>query len=188
MQDSHIFEGSFVKFADFSPYHIQELARRSNLESLFNIDDNKHKINQVMVKLFYANLNLGHQTVQNQKDCVWSLVCGKPVIFCLGRMAYILRSENDGIELSNVDCDMVIRDHISHLFLEDDMHQLKYMSLKPKARIIHRALMKTVTPRTRSYELVYEHNFKALYAIFENIKVNWLRLILDELLTSTTVE
>ena len=43
--------------------------------------------------------------------------------------------------------------------------------------------MKTITPRTGSYELVYEHNFRALYAIFENIKINWLRLILDDFLS-----
>lgn len=77
-------------------------------------------------------------------------------------MAHILKSENDEIKLSNVDCDIVVRDRISHLFLEDDMHQLKSMFLRPKDRIMHRALMKTVTPRTGSYELVYEHNFKAL--------------------------
>lgn len=57
------------------------------------------------------------------------------------------------------------------------------MSPRPKARIIHRALMKTITPRTGSYELVYENYFKALYAIFRKIKVNWLYLILDEYLS-----
>ena len=83
---------------------------------------------------------------------------------------------------------MAIRDRISHLFLEDDMRQLKSISVRPKARIIHRALMKTVAPRTESYELIYEHNFKALYAIFGNIKVNWLWFILDEFLSITMVK
>lgn len=66
-------------------------------------------------------------------------MCGKPVVFSLDRMAHILRIKNNGMELANIDCDLVVRDHISHLFLEDDMHQLKSMSLRPKARNIHHA-------------------------------------------------
>lgn len=78
-----------------------------------------------MVKLFYANLNLGHQNVPNKQDYVWILVCGKPVFFSLGRMAHILQTEIDGVELATIDCDLVVRDNVSHLFLEDDMRQLK---------------------------------------------------------------
>ena len=60
------------------------------------------------------------------------------------------------------------RDRISHLFLEDDAVEIKSMSLRPKARILHRAFMKTILPRTGSYEIVYPNNFRALYAIFGN--------------------
>ena len=61
-----------------------------------------------MVKLFYANLNLGHQDVSNQEDCIWSLACGKHIFFSLDRMAHILKTENDGVELSTIDVDLVV--------------------------------------------------------------------------------
>ena len=43
--------------------------------------------------------------------------------------------------------------------------------------------MRSILPRTGSYELIYPENFKALYAIWGGIQVNWLRRILDEFLT-----
>ena len=48
-------------------------------------------------------------------------------------MAHILQTENDGVELATIDCDLVVRDNVSHLSLENDMRQLKSMSSRPKA-------------------------------------------------------
>lgn len=61
MKEAQFFEGSFAVFPDFTSYRIQELARRSHLESFLDHNQNNIKINHILVKLFYANLNLGQQ-------------------------------------------------------------------------------------------------------------------------------
>ena len=179
MKNSRIFEGSFMVYNDFAEYGIQDLMRRSGLEALLDSKLNNLKINHLLVKLFYANLNLSHQRPSNQSDCVWSLVCGQQVFFSLDRMAHILQSPNQGILLNDVDCDIRKRDHISHMFMSDEMNDLKSKLLRPKARILHKTFMRSILPRTGSYELIYPENFKALYAAWGGIRVNWLPLILD---------
>ena len=173
MKESRIFEGSFMVYPDFAAYGLQELARRSGLESLLDYNLNKHKINHVMVKLFYANLNLGHQQPRSREDCVWSLVCSQQVFFSLDRMAHILQSPSMGINIIDVDCAVGRRDRVSHLFMGDDMTQLRSKFLRPKACILHKTLMRSILPRSGSYEQIYPENFQALYAIWGGIQVNW---------------
>ena len=136
-----------------------------------------------MVKLFYANLNLGHQQPRNREDCVWSLVCGQQVFFSLDRIAHILQSPSTGINLGDIDCVVGRRDRISHLFMGDDMPQLRSKFLRPQARIMHKTLMRSIHPGSGSYEQIYPENFQSLYAIWGGIQVNWTRLILNEFLT-----
>lgn len=83
MKNSHIFEGSFVKSPDFAPQAIQDLARRSGLESLVDYTANTNKINHLLVKLFYANLNLDRHSISNQDDCIWTLICGVKIFLPL---------------------------------------------------------------------------------------------------------
>lgn len=42
--------------------------------------------------------------------------------------------------------------------------------------------MRTILPRFGSYKLIYLENFKALYAIWGGIQVNWPHRSLDEFL------
>ena len=63
------------------------------------------------------------------------------------------------------------------------MPQLRSKFLRPKARILHKTLKRTIAPRSGSYEQIYPENFQALYAIWGGIHVNWTRLILGEFLT-----
>ena len=63
------------------------------------------------------------------------------------------------------------------------MPQFRSKFLRPKARILHKTLMRTILPRSGSYEQIYPDNFKALYAIWGGIQVNWTQLILGEFLT-----
>ena len=185
MKNSRIFEHSFVDFQSIQAYNIQSLTDQANLTSLLDVRRNDHPINHIMVKLFYANLNLGHQNPRNPNDSVWSMVCGKKVWFSLDRIAHILGSPNLGRKLEEIEFNPQIRDNINHLFLDDiiNIHDFKSTTLRPRARLLHKALMRTITPRTGSYEIVYPNNYRALYAIWGNIQVNWVQLILDEFLT-----
>ena len=185
MKNSRIFEHSFVDFQSLHTYNFQELTDRAGLTPLLDLKRNDIAINHIMVKLFYANLNLGHQTPRNPNDSVWSMVCGKKVWFSLDRIAHILGSTNIGRKLEEIEFNPQIRDNINHQFMDDNINfqDLKSTSLRPRARILHKTLMRTITPRTGSYEIVYPINYRALYAIFGNIKVNWVQLILDEFLS-----
>ena len=92
IKSARIFEGSFLIFSDFEAYRLRELALQTGFFSLLDYTQNSQQSNHLMVKLFYANLNLGHQRRQNRENCVWSLVCGKEVWFSLDRIAHILQS------------------------------------------------------------------------------------------------
>ena len=89
-----LYDGVAVTRRNKMNYNIQALTDQAGLTSLLDIKRNDHAINHVMVKLFYANLNLGHQTPRNPNNSVWSMVCGKKVWFSLDRIAHILGSPN----------------------------------------------------------------------------------------------
>ena len=127
LKGSRIFEGSFMVYPDFAAYGPQDLARRSGLESLFDFNLNNHKINHLVVKLFYANLNLG-QPPRNQQNCVWSSVCGQEVFFSIDRMAHILQSPSTGTNIIDIACEVGKRDRVSHLFMEDACHNFDQSS------------------------------------------------------------
>ena len=143
MKNSRIFEHSFVDFQGLQTYNIQALTDQASLTSLLDINRNDHAINHIMVKLFYANLNLGHQTPRNPNDSVWSMVCGKKVWFSLDRIAHILGSPNMGRKLEEIEFNPHIRDNINHQFLDDNINirDMKSPSLRPRARLLHKALM-----------------------------------------------
>ncbi|MDQ4223347.1 hypothetical protein RBK84_03060, partial [Pseudomonas aeruginosa] len=61
--------------------------------------------------------------------------------------------------------DYEARDEVTHRFLVDDIRGLRSSQLRPQARLLHRALIRSMTPRTGSYEEVRKINFQALYAI-----------------------
>ena len=183
LQDAKIFEESFVRYPDFSPYRIQEAAIESGLDPFLDYKKNNLKINHIMVKLFLANLNLG-EPPRNSENCVWTSVCGTQMFFSIDRINHILEARPGRTTLHDVDCNIERRDHISHLFFEDDTLDLRHTSsLRPKARLFHRFMMKSIVPRGGSYHLVYPENFKALYAICGSIQVNWTQLLMDEFLT-----
>lgn len=58
MKDFKIHLGSYIKFVDFSSYHVFGLAKCADIENLIDFDRNNVAINHVMIKFFYANLNL----------------------------------------------------------------------------------------------------------------------------------
>ena len=60
------------------------------------------------------------------------------------------------------------------------MTELKSSALRPKARILHRAFIRSLQPRTGSYEKVYKRDFQALYSLYSDKPVNWAKIILDE--------
>jgi len=136
-----------------------------------------------MVKLFLANLNLG-EPPRNTENCIWTSVCGTEMFFSIDRINHILEAQPGRIALRDVDCNVERRDNISHLFFEDDATDLRHTAfLRPKARLFHRFMMKSIVPRAGSYHMVYPENFKALYAIYGNIRVNWAQLQMDEFLS-----
>ena len=73
-----------------------------------------------------------------------------------------------------------MRDEVSHRFIDDDMDGTKSIGLCPSARLLHRSIMRTFLPRTGTYDQVYTENFRALYAIYGDVQVNWIQLIMDE--------
>lgn len=72
---------------------------------------------------------------------------------------------DEGEELGEIPINMESRDRISHLFLSDDITELKAVALRPKAQMIHHALTHTINPRTRSYEKVNRRDFQSLNAM-----------------------
>ena len=182
MDRSNFFGGAFVKFEEFSAYRIQEITTTSGLYSLLNFHANHMKINHLMVKLFYANMGLDHHEPQNREDCIWTMVCGVKIFLPLSRLGEILQCSVVGTELDQIDVDLELnaRDGVSHGFLNDDIPVLRSAHLRPQARILHRALIRSITPRTGSYEEVRKLNFQALYAIYSRTNVNWARLIMTE--------
>ena len=114
MKEARFFEGSFVVFPEFTPYRIQDLARRSHLESLLDHYQDNIKINHTLVKHFYANLNLGHQHPRNRDNYVSSLVCGRQVFLSLDRIGHILHTPTSGIDLQELNAPVGERDEVSH--------------------------------------------------------------------------
>ena len=76
MNKSKFFKGAFMKFLDFRGYGIHHIAQRFGFENLIGFEPNNVKIYPLLVKLFYANMNLDHHNPQNKNDCIWTLVCG----------------------------------------------------------------------------------------------------------------
>ena len=182
MSRSNFFEGAFVKFVEFGAYRLQEIASSNGLYSLLNYTANNEKINHLLIKLFYANMNLDHQEPRDREDCIWTMVCGVRIYLPLARLGAILQCPATGTELEQIDVDMNVdaRDEVSHRFLLDDIRVLRSNQLRPQARLLHRALIRSVTPRTGSYEEVRKINFQALYAIYSSQQINWARWIMDE--------
>jgi len=96
------------------------------------------------------------------------LVCGVKIFLTTQRISHILNCGCEGIDIDDVEVDMFNRDEVSHRFLSDDLTELKCSALRPKARVTHRAFIRSIQPRTESYEKVYERDFQALYAIYNN--------------------
>ena len=70
MKKSKFFEGAFMKYLDFGGYGIQHIAHRYGFESLIGYEPNNVKIYPLLIKLFYANMNLDHHNPQNKNDCI----------------------------------------------------------------------------------------------------------------------
>jgi len=174
--------GSFINFDDFSSYKIHNLANRSNISSLINFSDNNVEINHLMIKLFYANMNLDKFKPDNPDGVIWSVVCGKQIFITHARMASILGIPNAGIEFSSKFCEVFTRNATSHQFMDDNSDGTKSIGLRPTTRPLHRVLMLSLFPRLGNYDAVYKENFKALYAIYGDIQINWVHMIFDEIL------
>ena len=182
MSRSSFFEGAFVKFEEFGAYRLQEIASANGLYSLLNFAANNPRINHLLIKLFYANMNLDHQTPREREGCIWTMVCGVRIFLPLARLGSILQCPIGGTEQEQIDVDMNVdaRDEVTHRFLMDDIQVLRSNQLRPQARLLHRALIRSVTPRTGSYEEVRKINFQALYAIYSSQQINWASWIMDE--------
>jgi len=59
-----------MKFPYFSGYGIQQIACNFGFESLINFEANNVKIWPLLVKLFYANMNLDHHNPHNTEGCI----------------------------------------------------------------------------------------------------------------------
>ena len=153
-----------MKYLDFGGYAIHHIAERYGFESLIGYEPNNVKIYPLLIKLFYANMNLDHQNPQNQNDCICTMVCGVKKFLPLQRLGHILNCPSSGIDIDDIEVNMFERDEISHQFLLDDLTKLKSSALRPKARILHRAFIQSLQPRTGSYEQVYKRDFQALYS------------------------
>ena len=182
MKDFKIHSGSFLKFSDFASYRILGLARNSHIDGLLDFDMNNVEINHIMIKLFYANLNLQKYKPENSSHCLWSIVCGKEVFISCERMANILGSSLVGQNFDENFCNIHVRTPISHLFIEDDKESTKSMGLRPSARLLHHTIMRSLLPRVGNFDAVYKENFKALYAIYGDVRINWISMIFDEIL------
>lgn len=95
-----------MQFPEFNGYRIREMAEANHFDSLIGYDFNNLKTNHLLVKLFYANMNLDHHNHQNREDCVWTMVCGVKIFLPLQRLGYILRCPYEGIDIDHVDADM----------------------------------------------------------------------------------
>ena len=137
MKDYTIHQGSFIKFSDFFLYDVRDIANRAGIDSLLNFDDNNVEINHIMIKLFYANLNLEKFKPDNPSDCLWSVVCGQHVFISKDRMGQVLHSPNNGIKFSSDFCPIQIRDKISHLFIEDHKSSTKGINLTLISALVH---------------------------------------------------
>ena len=183
MSRSSFFEGAFVKFEEFSAYGLQETANASGLHRLLSYPANNVRINHLLIKLFYANMGLDHHTPRNPEDCVWSMVCGVKIFLPVARLGHILQCTAAGPELDEIDVNMDIeaRDEVTHRFLVDDIRGLGSSQLRPQARLLHRALIRSVTPRTGSYEEVRKINFQALYALYFFLRLTSMNSLMIQL-------
>ena len=110
------------------------------------------------------------------------MVCGVKIFLPVARLGHILQCPVAGAELDEIDVNMDIeaRDEVTHRLLLDDIRGLRSSQLRPQARLLHRALIRSVTPRTGSYEEVRKINFQALYAVYSSQQVNWASWIMRE--------
>ncbi|MDQ4223663.1 hypothetical protein RBK84_04675, partial [Pseudomonas aeruginosa] len=108
---------------------------------------------------------------------MWTMVCGVKIYLPVARLGHILQCTATGPELDEIEVNMDIeaRDEVTHRFLVDDIRGLRSSQLRPQARLLHRALIRSVTPRTGSYEEVRKINFQSLYAVYSSQQVNWAR-------------
>ena len=146
MKDYTIHEGMFIKYFDFLLYDVKEIATKSKIASLLSFEDNNVEINHIMIKLFYANLNLEKYKPANSSNCLWSVVCDQQVFISKSRMEEVLKSSNNGTKFSSDFCPIHIRDKISHLFIEDHKSSAKGINLRPTARILHHCITHSLLP------------------------------------------
>lgn len=127
-------------------------------------------------------MGLDHHAPGERDDCIWIMVCGVKIFLPLARLGSILQCPIAGTELEQIDVDMNIdaRDEVTHRFMLDDIRVLRSNQLRPQARLLHRALIRSITPRTGSYEEVRKVNFQALYAIYSSQPKNWASWIMTE--------
>lgn len=111
------------------------------------------------------------------------MVCRVKIYLPLQRLRHILRCPSQRLDIDEIEVDMFHRDEMSYRFLSDNMTELKSSVLRPKARLIHRALIRSFQPHTGSHEKVYKRDFQALYAIYSSQPVNWGKIILEEFKT-----
>lgn len=180
MEKYNFFPGAFMKYEEFEPYRILEIACSNGLESLLSFTTNSVKINHFLVKLFYANMNLDHHHPHNRQHCIWTIVCGTKIFLPLVRLGEILQCPSTGTNLDDIKVFLSLdeRDEVSHRFLSDDITKLTFIQLRPQACIIHRALIRSVLPCTGSYEIVNKRNFQALYAIYSEQSMDRGRVIM----------
>ena len=93
--------GSFIKFDDFTAYGVRRLADNANITPLIDFSENNVEINHLMIKLFYANMNLDEYQPDNPNGVIWSMVCGKQIFLTHARIASILGIPNRGDEFSS---------------------------------------------------------------------------------------
>ena len=106
--------GSFIKFDDFTAYGVWRLANNTNITPLIDFSANSVEVNHLMIKLFYANMNLDEYQPDNPNGVIWSVVCGKQIFLTHARIASILGIPNRGEEFSSTFREVFTRNSTSH--------------------------------------------------------------------------
>ena len=173
----------FVNFQDLQNYDIDTLFEESGIQNLLSFH-NLTPCFPYLVKLFYTNMET---TTPPQPPALTSNVMNHPIIFQCPRLGRILGVPHVGNSLKSIKMDnpvvlarMIFPGRLPIPGL-NAIHDLQ-----PQARIISRILAWSVIPKSGSYSYVSLNLLKATYAIMADIKINWARVIYDNLVKPTS--
>jgi len=107
-------------------------------------------------------------------------VFGNVLTITTDDIARILKCNNHGEELESLEIGEDDKQRIEYYLYEPGLPKNRSNHLRPQPRLLLRMLIKTIFPRQGSHEVIYDHEDKALLAIFGGIPINWAQYIYDE--------